>query len=122
MPLRGLTIVVASADPIRLRSALGLALSHVALGGTARVFLDTAAVPLVRTPITDPGDAAHIAAGLPGLAALIDQAFAADIRMTLCQAGVALTQATAADFDPRFAFGGMIGLLAELGDNRMVMA
>ena len=42
--LRGLTIVVASADPERWAAALALASAQAALGGAARVYCHDAAV------------------------------------------------------------------------------
>ena len=119
--MRGLTIIVADADEARLRSALGLALSTRALGGAVRFFLDTAAAPLLRTPIVGHGDALWSAAGLPGLADLIEEALAADVTITVCQAGLAAAGITADMLDPRFAGGGMVGLLAGLGEDRLVV-
>lgn len=120
--MRGLTIIVADASEARLRSALGLALSHQALGGAARLFLDTAAVGMLRAPIVGADDAAQIAAGMPSLAELVSEAIEAGVRLTLCQAGMAMARASADDFDPRIDFGGLIGVLAGLGENRLVMA
>lgn len=118
--MRGLTIIIASADQTRLRSALGLALSHHALGGAVRLFLDTAAAVAVRAPIIGEDDAAQVAGGMPALAGLVDEALDAGVRLSACQAGVAMAGASAADFDPRIGFGGMVGLLATLGDDRLV--
>ena len=120
--MRGLTIVVATADEARFRSALGMALAQVATGGTARLLLDTLAVPLVRRPIIGALDAMHAAIGFPGLAGLVTEALDAGVGVTVCQAGVAMAGATVADFDSRLGFGGMVGLLIALGEDRLVIA
>ena len=118
--MRGLTIVVAEAAPARLRTALLLALAQAALGGRARLFCDGPAVALLRTPITAPDDAAQAAAGLPPLAMLVEEALAAEVRILLCQTGLHLAGLAADAFDPRLRFGGMVGLLAALEDDRLV--
>lgn len=119
--MSGLTILVATADQARFRSALGLALSHIALGGTARLFLDAAAVMLVRSPIVGGDDAIQAAGGMPALAGLVDEALDAGARVTLCQAGMAMAGTTAGDFDARIEFGGLVGVLAALGEDRLVV-
>ena len=121
MPMRGLMIVVASADQTRLRSALGLALSQAALGGAARLFVDTAAVALLRMPVVGDDDALQTAGGMPTLAALVGEARAAGGAAPGCPAGWACPGPPPADFDPRVAFGGMVGMLAALGDDRLVV-
>jgi predicted peroxiredoxin len=118
--MRGLTIVIATDDELRLRSAFGLALSHAALGGAVRLFLDTAAVALLARG-KGAHDAAHVAAGLPALGDLWEEAFAAGVEVTACQAGLALARLRADALDPRLGFGGMVGLLGDIGDDRLVV-
>ena len=118
--MRALTIILATPEEARLRSALGLALSHQALGGAATLFFDTAAVPALRPPITGAEDARWIAAGLPGLADLINEALEAGITLIVCQAGLAAAGLTMAELDSRIQGGGMIGLLTALGDGRLI--
>jgi predicted peroxiredoxin len=122
MPVRGLTIVMAEASPARFRTALGMALAQAALGGPVRLFLDTAAVALARMPIRAADDSAHVAAGLPTLLQLHDEAMDAGVRLILCQSGLALAGTSAADHDPRVEYGGMVSLLAGIADDRLVIA
>ncbi len=119
--MRGLTIVVADASPERFRTTLNLALAAAALGSRVRVFLDGAAVALLRPPIRANEDAAYVAAGLPGLATLCAEALDAGIRLILCQTGLAMTGAEAHDHDARVEFAGMVSLLADLGEDRLVV-
>jgi predicted peroxiredoxin len=118
--MRGLTVIVAGQDPARLRSALGIAATQAALGGPARLFLDGVAAGLLCAPITAPDDAGHIAAGLPSLSELVDTSLALGARIILCQTGLALAGIAAASLDPRLETGGMTGLLAALGDDRLI--
>ena len=120
--MRGLTIVVAGAERARLRSALGLAAAQAAAGATARLFLDTAAVPLLAPPLEAPCDPNHRAAGQPTLAELVETCLALGARIVLCQSGLALAGLDAVVLDSRFETGGMVGLLAALGDDRLVVA
>ena len=118
--MRGLTIVVAGSDPARLRTALGMAATQAALGGTARLFLDGVAVRLLAAPIAAPDDAAHHAAGLPTLTQLLDEALALGATVVLCQSGLTLAGIAADAIDPRLQTGGMTGILAGLGDDRLI--
>lgn len=120
--MRGLTIIMAEASPTRFRSALTLALAQTALGGTARLFLDGGAVALARLPIRGPDDDAHAVAGLPTLPALLEEALDAGLRLILCQSGLALSGTQSGDHHPRAEFGGMIGLLAQTGEDRLIFA
>ena len=118
--MRGLTVVVAEANPSRLRTALLLALAQAALDGRARLFLDARAVPALRLPIGAEDDDAYGAAGQPALARLVDDALDAGVEITLCQTGLQLAGLEAHALDPRLLFGGIVGLLASLGDDRLV--
>ncbi|WP_232476012.1 peroxiredoxin [Flavisphingomonas formosensis] len=122
MSVRGLTIIVAEASTARFRSALTLALAQAALGGAARLFLDGRAVALTRLPIEALDDHAYAAAGLPRLGQLLDEALEAGIGIILCQSGLLLTGSEPADHDPRCDFGGLIGVLAAAGEDRLLMA
>ena len=109
----GLTILVATADAERFRTALTLALAHAALGGPARLFLQERAVALLRGD-----DSAGLeAAGLPGRAAMLADALDIGVDVIGCQTGLHLIDATAAEFDPRVAWGGMVGLLQTLAEH-----
>lgn len=116
--MRGVTIVLAEPAPARFRAALTMALATRALGGGARLFLEAEAVALLAG--SDDDDSRHHAAGLPDTRALIEEAFAAGVHLILCQSGLALAGLTAAALDPRFGYGGMVGLLADLRDDRLV--
>ncbi len=118
--MRGLTIVVAAAEPIRFRTALELAAATAALGGHARLFLQGGAVALLRPPIVDAGDAAHAASGLPTLAALLEEALGLGVEIVACQSGLQLTAIDAGALDGRIGFGGLVSLLGELGEDRLV--
>lgn len=103
--VNGLTIIVASPDPVRFRSALTLAAAHAALGGRTRMLLDGDAVALATTPDD-----------------LLESCFELGVSIILCQSGLAATGFGAATLDPRYAYGGMVGLLADLGADRLIMA
>ena len=121
MPVRGLTIILASVDPDQLRSVLGLAATVAALGGGARLFLDGPSVRLLATPIAHDRDPDFLAAGLPTLAELVDTAIALGVTIMLCQSGVALVDLGGGRIDSRFQTGGMTGVIASLGDDRLVV-
>lgn len=119
--MRGLTVIVADVSSERFRSALNLALAAAALGGRARVFLDGEAVSIIRQPIVGWEDEAYEEAGLPTLPALCAEALDAGVRLILCQSGMAMTEAEPRDYDKRVEFGGMVSLLADLGEDRLVV-
>ena len=121
MPMRGLTIVVADVSSDRFRSALNLALAQAALGGEARVFLDGEAVSIIRAPIVGREDEACAEAGLPTLPQLYAEALDQGVRIILCQSGMQTTGSEPRDYDARVGYGGMVSLLAELGDGRLVV-
>ena len=121
MPLRGLTIVVAEAAPARFRVALTMAAAQAALGGAAHIFLESAAVALLKPPIVAPDDAAHAAAGLPTLATLLDEAIALGVGVTACQSGLALCGVSAGELRAGVAFGGMVSIIAAIAEDRLVV-
>lgn len=102
---RGLTILVAGADRDRWRSALALAAAQAASGGRARIHLDERAVPLIAAET-----------------ALLDTALELGVAVSLCQSGLAEAGLDAATLDPRLHTGGLVGLLAALGDDRLAFA
>jgi predicted peroxiredoxin len=120
--LRGLTIVVAEASPGRFRTALTMAAAQAALGGSARLFLDGAAVALLKPPLGDDDEATYRQAGLPTLSELLDEAFGLGATVMACQSGLLLADVEAAALDPRIGYGGMVGLLQQLGDDRLVVS
>jgi hypothetical protein len=104
--MTGLAIIVAGVDVARFRTALTLAAAHAALGGRTRLLLDGEAVRLAVLPQDE----------------LIESCFDLGATITLCQSGLAAAGLEAAALDPRFDYGGMVGLLADLGDDRLVIA
>ena len=119
--MRGLTIVVATADRGRFRSAIGLAAAQAAMGGRARLFLDAAAVVLLVPRAALLEDAAHAEAGLPTLAELQETALVLGVTIIACQSGLALAGLTAGSIDPRVEYSGLTGLLAALGEDRLAI-
>jgi len=103
--LTGLGIIVAGVDQARFRTALTLAAAQAALGGRVRLLLDGESVRLAA--LSDD---------------LLDACFELGVTVTLCQTGLAEAGLDAAALDPRFDFGGMVGWLADLGQDRLVLA
>lgn len=104
-PLTGLGIIVSGTEPARVRSALTLAAAQAALGGRVRILFDGESVSLAAVPDD-----------------LLDTCFELGASVTLCQTGVAGAGLDAATLDPRFDYGGMVGWLATLGEDRLVLA
>jgi len=100
--VRGLTLVLLGADAGRAGGAAALAAASAALGAETIVYLHDAAVPL--------------AAGT-----LFDEALALGARMVLCQTGLAAAGLDLSAMDARLEAGGLVGLLAGLGDARLVV-
>ncbi|MBK6412600.1 DsrE family protein [Sphingopyxis sp.] len=118
----GLSIIVASADGERFYAALETAAAAAALGRSARIFLQGQAAALLRTPVAFAGDAARRAAGQPDLVSLIAEAMAMDVRLTVCQSGMALIGMTASELVPQVRTGGLVSFTAEIGDaDRLVV-
>jgi predicted peroxiredoxin len=111
----GLNIIVASADGQRFYAALETAAAAAALGRPARIFLQGEAAALLRTPVAFDGDTARRAAGQPDLVSLIAEAMAMDVRLIVCQSGMALAHMTASELVPQVRSGGLVSFLAESG-------
>lgn len=103
--MTGIGIIVAAADPVRFRTALTLAAAQAALGGRARILLDSGAVGLAAD--TNP---------------LLESCFDFGVELMLCQTGLAETGLDASTLDSRFSYGGMVSWLADLGSDRLVIA
>jgi predicted peroxiredoxin len=121
--MKRLAIIIADDNPERLRTALVTAAAHIALGGSAQLFLQGASVALLRSPIHDPDGGRQSAAGLPTLRQLFDEAAGLGARFAACQSSLPLLGLTAGDFDPRIDWTGMIGFLStgEPGDRLIVI-
>lgn len=120
MPVRGLTIIVAAPAPERFRTALSIAAAHAALGGRVRVFCQGEAVAVLRLPIRGSRDDAHGDAGLPVLSTLFEEALGLGVVVIACQSGLQLTATDPASLDRRIGFGGLVGLLQGLGEDRLL--
>lgn len=119
--MSGLTIIVATANPERFRAAMTLATAQAALGGRVRVYCHECAVALLRAAPdeNDDGVAALTAAGLPDRPALIAMAIDCGVALIACQTGLALVGLEIEDLAGGVEAGGMVGLLASLGDDRL---
>ncbi|WP_242128787.1 DsrE family protein [Sphingobium sp. Sx8-8] len=119
--MRELRIVVLTADAERLRGGLVMAAAQAALGGKAAVFLQLDAVGLLRAPIGAPRDEAHEAAGLPSLAALMEEALGLGVVVLACQSGLALCGLSAEDLPEGVEVGGPVGFLQQGGDEARLL-
>lgn len=107
----GLNIVILTDDAERFRGALLLALTHLAMGGAARAFLQLDAARLLVRGADAPRDADHVAAGLPPLATILTEALDAGLDLWVCQSGLILANLTAEHLDPRIVTGGLVGFM-----------
>ena len=119
--MRGLTIIVATGDAGKFRAALTLAISQAALGGTARVYCHEASVALLARETTPDTDSAKLeAAGLPDRPALVVIALESGVDLIACQTGLTLTGLTLPGLIDGVEAGGLMGIMATLGDDRLV--
>jgi predicted peroxiredoxin len=116
--MSGLTIIIATADAERFRAAMTLATAQAALGGRVRVYCHERAVTLLRTTPDDDG-AALAASGLPDRPALIGMAIDGGVALIACQTGLALAGLEIDELAVGVEAGGMVGLLASLGNDRL---
>lgn len=104
--MRGLTLVVVTAEPARFRAALRFAAASAALGRPTRLFLDEEAVPAILEPTAQP---------------LLRTAWELDVVVTLCQTGLATAGLDLRMLDPRLFAGGLVGLLGTQGEDELVV-
>ena len=117
----GLSIIIASADGARFYAALEMATAAAALGRPARIFLQGEAAAVLRAPVSFDGDPARRAAGQPDLVSLIAEAMAMDVRLIVCQSGMALAGMTASELVLQVRAGGLVSFLADAGpDDQLV--
>lgn len=114
--MQGLSIVIAAADPERFRSALELAAANAALGATTRVFLQAQAVALLGEP-----SVAEAAPGLPSIAEMLEEAIALGAEVSACQTGLGLAGLEAAGLPQGIGTEGLVGFLAERGEDQLLM-
>ena len=103
MFVRGLTIIVATGDEARFEAALTLASASAALGARTRVYCHGATV--VRLATETP---------------LIATARDIGVALIACQTGLSDAELSFDALAPGVEAGGMVGLLADLGDDRLV--
>ncbi len=119
--MKGLAIIVASRDPVRFRAALTLAVAQAALGSKVRLYCHEASVALLaRAERTDDDTAPLTANGLPDRHGLIAMALAGGVILIACQTGLAVAGLAMGDLAAGVEAGGMMALLANLGDDRLV--
>ncbi len=120
LTMRGLTILIVSADAERLHAGLTFAAAAAASGAKVAVHLHEGAVALLRPPLAAPADAARMQAGLPTLAQIVDEALSLDVAISVCQSGLALAAIDLERLDRRIHAQGPVGMLAALGDDRLM--
>lgn len=105
--MRGLTLIAVTGDAERFRAALTIAAAHAALGGRTRLYCHEGAV-------------ACFAAADEDIAALARTALDCGANIIVCQTGLAEAGLAEAALPAGVATGGLVGLLAELDDDRLV--
>lgn len=115
-----LTILLISAEADRARAALTLAMAAAALGERVTLFAQERAVAML-VPGADTGDEALAAAGLPGRGDLLAMAAEAGVRLVACQTGLALCGLAVEALADGVEAGGLVGVLAEASDGRIVV-
>lgn len=118
--MRGLTILVATADGERLHAALTFAAASAAAGATTRVHLHGRAVGLLAPPMRMEDDALFAASGLPMLAQLFEEALALGVAVSACQSGLALCGLSAETIDTRVTMDGPVGVLLRGSEDRLL--
>jgi predicted peroxiredoxin len=96
-----------------------LAISQAALGGRVRLYAHEHAVTMLAPGVDDDG-ATLAAAGLPDRPALLALAVDAGVTLIACQTGLALAGLAIDALATGVIAGGLMGLLAELDDDRLV--
>ncbi|MEQ8311826.1 MAG: DsrE family protein [Sphingopyxis sp.] len=118
----GLNIIVAAAEGRRFCAALETAIAAVALGQSARLFVQGDAAAMLRAPAGFAGDGARRAVGLPGLGELIDEALASGVEIIVCQSGLALADLIADRIVGGIKAGGVVSFLAAVAaEDRLIV-
>lgn len=122
MPMRGLTVVVVEASTARLHGALSIAAASAATGAPTKLHLHGEAAAMIVSPVGAAEDERHAAAGLPTLAQLLDETLDLGVAISACQSGLAAAAAAdAGALDPRVTAGGLVGVMAALREDRLVV-
>ena len=117
MPVvQGLSIVVSGTDPSRLHAALSMAAAWAALERPARIFLQAEAAGLLARLDGETGN------GQPSLRELLGESMALGVAVIACQSGLALSGLSAESLPEGVETGGLVGFLAERGDDQLMMA
>lgn len=119
--MRGLTILIPTPDRVRFRAALSLACAQGALGGRVRIFCQEEAVSLLADR-ADPDHADLAGRGLPAIPDLIAAARDIGVALMVCQTGLSAAALGPVDLYPGVETGGVVGLLATLDDDRLLVA
>lgn len=119
--MRGLTLLVATADAERLHAALTFAAAGAASGAAVKLHLHEGAVSLLAQPQAAPGDDVRAQAGLPTLTQLFDETMALGVAVSVCQSGLAMAGLDLRQLDARIEAQGPVGLLAGLGDDQLLV-
>ncbi len=119
--MRGLTILIPTPDRVRFRAALSLACAQGALGARVRLFCQEEAVSLlIDRP--DPDHAELVERGLPAIPDLIAAARDIGVALLVCQTGLSAASLGPEDLYPGVETGGVVGILATLDDDRLLVA
>ena len=107
MPVRGLTVIVGSGSSARLGEAVALLAAQSALEGGATLFCI--------------GDAVRwLAEARAPLSGHLDELLDSGGRIIVCQTSLAEQGVSMAQFDARIEGGGMVSLLQQLGEDRLL--
>lgn len=119
--MTGLTVIITTPDSVRFRAGLTLAIAQSALGGRVRLYCHEASVALLTHAERPDDDGTALAvAGLPDRLALIAIARDNGVALIACQTGMAMAGLAMDDMTEGVEAGGMMGLLADLRDDRLV--
>lgn len=119
--MRGLTILVPTDDRVRFRAALSLACAQGALGARVRLFCQEEAVSLlIDRP--DPDHADLVERGLPAIPDLVAAARDIGVALIVCQTGLSAAASGPDALCRGVETGGLVGVLATLDDDRLLVA
>ena len=119
--MRGLTIIVAAADPDRFHAALSVAAANAALDGRTRIFLQGESAALMLDA-SSPLDAYRSSSGVPTTQQLLAEAQALGTQIIVCQSGLTSCGMSADRLPDNARTAGLIEILTTLGEDRLVMA
>ncbi|MEO1167318.1 MAG: DsrE family protein [Pseudomonadota bacterium] len=118
--MRGLTIILTGHDPERMHAALSIAAAHAATGAKTRIFFEGRAVALLAEASPAPCDADRHRNGLPTLAEIRAESTHLGVALIACQGGMALAGLDIDQLGTGVEAGGLVGLMTNLGDDRLL--